>query len=236
MLRQYELIQKAIENRKDGKVDEAFLDRAYVFAMKMRGTQARASGDPYYKIGLGIANELIDFAQSDFTLASALLFNVTKDTPATFDDVEKIFGQKFREYFQLYEDFHDLIVLLGNKGIESNAAVDICLNMASEPSHIAIYIAGQIYALKSLDLFQDKNKTEYLLKWTKDFTMKLSDKCGLDDFSETIKTLLLKNGAISENNEDRQQASKNKSINRPYIFFEERKKIKENMYYFDKED
>jgi GTP pyrophosphokinase/guanosine-3',5'-bis(diphosphate) 3'-pyrophosphohydrolase len=45
-LRQYELIERV--KSYDPTADEAMLNRAYVYAMRMHGSQTRASGDPYF--------------------------------------------------------------------------------------------------------------------------------------------------------------------------------------------
>ena len=44
ILRQFELIEAV--KAYDPTADEALLNRAYVYAMKMHGSQLRASGDP----------------------------------------------------------------------------------------------------------------------------------------------------------------------------------------------
>ena len=46
ILRQFELIEAV--KAYDPTADEALLNRAYVYAMKMHGSQLRASGDPYF--------------------------------------------------------------------------------------------------------------------------------------------------------------------------------------------
>ncbi|MBS0333072.1 MAG: hypothetical protein JSS35_09910, partial [Proteobacteria bacterium] len=45
-LRQFELIEKV--RSYDPTADEALLNRAYVYAVRMHGAQTRASGDPYF--------------------------------------------------------------------------------------------------------------------------------------------------------------------------------------------
>jgi GTP pyrophosphokinase/guanosine-3',5'-bis(diphosphate) 3'-pyrophosphohydrolase len=44
VLRQFELVEAV--RAYDPTADEALLNRAYVYAMKMHGSQLRASGDP----------------------------------------------------------------------------------------------------------------------------------------------------------------------------------------------
>ena len=58
MLRQYELIEKV--RSYDPTADEAVLNRAYVYAMRMHGSQKRASGDPYFAHPIEVAGILTD--------------------------------------------------------------------------------------------------------------------------------------------------------------------------------
>ena len=45
MMRQYELVERVQKYKPD--VNEALLNKAYVYAMQKHGQQKRASGDPY---------------------------------------------------------------------------------------------------------------------------------------------------------------------------------------------
>ena len=46
MMRQYELVERVQRYKPD--VNEALLNKAYVYAMQKHGHQKRASGDPYF--------------------------------------------------------------------------------------------------------------------------------------------------------------------------------------------
>ena len=46
MMRQYELVERVQRYKPD--VNEALLNKAYVYAMQKHGHQRRASGDPYF--------------------------------------------------------------------------------------------------------------------------------------------------------------------------------------------
>ena len=59
MIRQYELVERV--RGYDPGVDEALLNRAYVYAMRMHGSQKRASGDPYFSHPLEVAGILADY-------------------------------------------------------------------------------------------------------------------------------------------------------------------------------
>ena len=56
MIRQYELVERV--RGYDPGVDEALLNRAYVYAMRMHGSQKRASGDPYFSHPIEVAGIL----------------------------------------------------------------------------------------------------------------------------------------------------------------------------------
>ena len=56
MIRQYELVETV--KSYDQTTDESAVDRAYVYAMKMHGSQTRASGDPYFSHPLEVAGIL----------------------------------------------------------------------------------------------------------------------------------------------------------------------------------
>ena len=58
MFRQYELVERV--KAYDPSADEALLNRAYVYAMKMHGSQLRASGDPYFAHPIQVAGILTE--------------------------------------------------------------------------------------------------------------------------------------------------------------------------------
>jgi guanosine-3',5'-bis(diphosphate) 3'-pyrophosphohydrolase len=71
----------------DPTADEALLNRAYVYAMKMHGSQLRASGDPYFAHPIQVAGILTDYRLDTATIVTALLHDVVEDTSATRDDI-----------------------------------------------------------------------------------------------------------------------------------------------------
>ena len=64
-------------------MDEALLNRAYVYSMTKHGTQTRANGDPYFSHPLEVAAILTRMKIDDATIATALLHDTIEDTDAT---------------------------------------------------------------------------------------------------------------------------------------------------------
>jgi guanosine-3',5'-bis(diphosphate) 3'-pyrophosphohydrolase len=92
ILRQFELVD-AIKAY-DATADEALINRAYVYAMKMHGSQLRASGDPYFAHPIQVAGILTRYRLDTATIVTALLHDVVEDTSATRDDIAGLFGEE----------------------------------------------------------------------------------------------------------------------------------------------
>ncbi|QDH73313.1 bifunctional (p)ppGpp synthetase/guanosine-3',5'-bis(diphosphate) 3'-pyrophosphohydrolase [Brevundimonas sp. M20] len=92
MLRQFELVEAV--RAYDPTADENLLNRAYVYAMKMHGSQLRASGDPYFAHPIQVAGILTDYRLDTATIVTALLHDVVEDTSATRDDIAQMFGEE----------------------------------------------------------------------------------------------------------------------------------------------
>jgi (p)ppGpp synthetase, RelA/SpoT family len=70
------------------------LNRAYVYAVKMHGSQKRASGDPYFAHPIQVAGILTQYKLDTATIVTALLHDVVEDTEATRDDIARMFGEE----------------------------------------------------------------------------------------------------------------------------------------------
>jgi guanosine-3',5'-bis(diphosphate) 3'-pyrophosphohydrolase len=94
-LRQYELIERV--RAYDPTADEALLNRAYVYAVRMHGSQTRASGDPYFAHPIEVAGILTDYRLDTATIVTALLHDVIEDTQVTRKDIDELFGPEVGE-------------------------------------------------------------------------------------------------------------------------------------------
>ncbi|RKQ71454.1 GTP pyrophosphokinase/guanosine-3',5'-bis(diphosphate) 3'-pyrophosphohydrolase [Litorimonas taeanensis] len=94
-LRQYELVERV--RAYDPSVDEALLNKAYVFSVKAHGEQTRHSGDPYYAHPIEVAGILADLHLDVATVCTALLHDVLEDTDTTFEELATEFTQEIAE-------------------------------------------------------------------------------------------------------------------------------------------
>lgn len=76
------------------KADLALLERAYMVAEQMHGTQMRKSGDRYITHPLAVTTILADIGMTEPTLVAALLHDTVEDTPYTLEELRKDFGDE----------------------------------------------------------------------------------------------------------------------------------------------
>src|SRR6187397_1042162 len=76
------------------KADLALLERAYLTAEEMHGTQMRKSGDRYITHPLAVTTILADIGMTEPTLVAALLHDTVEDTPYTLDQLRADFGDE----------------------------------------------------------------------------------------------------------------------------------------------
>ncbi|MGH3361481.1 MAG: RelA/SpoT family protein [Nocardioides sp.] len=76
------------------KAELSLIERAYVTAEKMHGTQMRKSGDPYITHPLAVTTILADIGMTEPTLVAALLHDTVEDTPYTLDQLRTDFGEE----------------------------------------------------------------------------------------------------------------------------------------------
>ncbi|EON24129.1 MULTISPECIES: RelA/SpoT family protein [Nocardioides] len=76
------------------KADLALLERAYLVAEKMHGSQMRKSGDRYITHPLAVTTILADIGMTEPTLVAALLHDTVEDTPYTLEELRKDFGDE----------------------------------------------------------------------------------------------------------------------------------------------
>ena len=137
MMRQFELVERV--KSYDPGMDEDALNRAYVYAMKLHGSQKRESGDPYFSHPIEVAGILTDLKLDGDSIITALLHDLVEDTETSLEDIEQLFGkevsvsliqsmQKHVEFDEPEEEQTDfdmtIVGMTAEKGVIPEVAVD----------------------------------------------------------------------------------------------------------------
>ena len=90
-----DLMKKLKSNKR--KYNTNLILKAYRYAEEHHKGQKRVSGEDYIVHPLAVAYILADLQLDDATICAALLHDVVEDTPATNEDIIKIFSKEIAD-------------------------------------------------------------------------------------------------------------------------------------------
>ena len=186
MLRQYELIEKV--RSYDPTADEAILNRAYVYAMRMHGSQKRASGDPYFAHPIEVAGILTDYRLDTATIVTALLHDVIEDTPVTPDDIRALFGAEITE---LVEGVTKLTKLELNSEHTKQAENlrKFILAISKDVRVLMVKLADRLHNMRTLHYIKSPAKRERIARETLDIYAPLARAIGCHRICSELEEL-----------------------------------------------
>ncbi len=186
MIRQYELVEKV--KSYDSSVNEAVLNRAYVFSMKAHGSQTRASGDPYFSHPLEVAGILTDMKLDGATIATALLHDTIEDTVATREELEELFGS---EIATLVDGVTKLsqIELTSERAREAENFRKFLLAMSNDIRVLLVKLADRLHNMRTLSHIKDPDKRRRIALETMEIYAPLAERIGMQAMKDELEDL-----------------------------------------------
>lgn len=200
MIRQYELVERV--RAYDPTTDEAALNRAYVYAMKMHGSQTRASGDPYFSHPLEVAGILTEMKLDHGTVITALLHDVIEDTEATLSDVRNLFGD---EIARLVDGVTKLtrIELQSDRTKQAENFRKLVLAMSQDIRVLLVKLADRVHNMRTLHFIKNPDKRRRIAAETMDIYAPLAARIGINEIKDELEDL-----AFAEINPDARSSIK----------------------------
>jgi guanosine-3',5'-bis(diphosphate) 3'-pyrophosphohydrolase len=186
MLRQYELIEKV--RSYDPTADEAVLNRAYVYAMRMHGSQKRASGDPYFAHPIEVAGILTDYRLDTATIVTALLHDVIEDTPVTGKDICDLFGPEITELVEGVTKLSKLELHSEHTKQAENLRKFI-LAISKDVRVLMVKLADRLHNMRTLQYIQSPAKRERIARETLDIYAPLARSIGCHRICSELEEL-----------------------------------------------
>lgn len=186
MIRQYELVETV--RAYDPTADEAALDRAYVYAMKMHGTQTRASGDPYFSHPLEVAGILTRMKLDHATIITALLHDVIEDTDASLEDIRRLFGD---DIARLVDGVTKLtrIELQSDRTKQAENLRKLVLAMSQDIRVLLVKLADRLHNMRTLHFIDNPDKRRRIAAETMDIYAPLAARIGINDIKDELEDL-----------------------------------------------
>jgi GTP pyrophosphokinase/guanosine-3',5'-bis(diphosphate) 3'-pyrophosphohydrolase len=164
------------------------LNRAYVYAMRMHGSQKRASGDPYFAHPIEVAGILTDYRLDTATIVTALLHDVIEDTPVSAQDITDLFGAEISE---LVEGVTKLTKLELNSEHTKQAENlrKFILAISKDVRVLMVKLADRLHNMRTLQYIKSPAKRERIARETLDIYAPLARSIGCHRICSELEEL-----------------------------------------------
>jgi guanosine-3',5'-bis(diphosphate) 3'-pyrophosphohydrolase len=185
MMRQYELVERVQKYKPD--VNEALLNKAYVYAMQKHGQQKRASGDPYISHPLEVAAILTDMRLDESTIAVALLHDTIEDTTATRAEIDELFGEDIGALVEGLTKIKKLD-LVSKKAKQAENLRKLLLAISDDVRVLLVKLADRLHNMRTLDHMSPEKRAR-ISEETMDIYAPLAGRMGMQDMREELEDL-----------------------------------------------
>ena len=185
-LRQYELIDRV--KSYDPTADEAQLNKAYVYAMRMHGAQLRASGDPYFAHPIEVAGILTEYRLDSAAIMTALLHDVIEDTQATREDIAGLFGEEVAELVEGVTKLSRLELTSEHTRNAENLRKFI-LAISKDVRVLLVKLADRLHNMRTLHFIKSAAKRERIARETLDIYAPLARSIGCHRICSELEEL-----------------------------------------------
>jgi guanosine-3',5'-bis(diphosphate) 3'-pyrophosphohydrolase len=186
MLRQFELVERV--KSYDPEADEDAINRAYVYAMKMHGSQMRASGDPYFSHPIEVAGILTNYKLDTASIVTALLHDIVEDTKATLEEVKDLFGE---ETARLVDGVTKLtrIQIQSTETKQAENFRKFVLAMSEDIRVLMVKLADRLHNMRTLNFISDTAKRRAIAMETMEIYAPLAERIGMQEVKTALEDL-----------------------------------------------
>ena len=186
MLRQFELVERV--KSYDPTADEDAINRAYVYAMKMHGSQMRASGDPYFSHPIEVAGILTNYRLDTASIVTALLHDTVEDTGATSEEIASLFGE---EVARLVDGVTKL-TRIQLQNVEAKQAENfrkLLLAMSEDIRVLLVKLADRLHNMRTLNHISKPEKRRNIALETMEIYAPLAERLGMQEIKTELEDL-----------------------------------------------
>ncbi len=167
------------------KADLALLERAYVTAERLHGTQMRKSGDPYITHPLAVTTILAGIGMTEPTLVAALLHDTVEDTPYTLEECRIDFGD---EVARLVDGVTKLDKVVYGDSAQAETIRKMIVAMSRDIRVLVIKLADRLHNMRTLRYVPQKSQ-ERTARETLDIYAPLAHRLGMNTVKWELEDL-----------------------------------------------
>jgi len=184
-MRQYELVDRVRAYHPE--VNEALLNRAYVYSMQAHGNQKRASGDPYFSHPLEVAAILADLRLDDATIVAALLHDTIEDTTTTREEIDRLFGKEIGELVEGLTKIAKLD-LVTKKAEQAENFRKLLVAITSDIRVLLVKLADRLHNMRTLEHVKPEQRRR-IAEETMEIYAPLAGRMGMQSLREELEDL-----------------------------------------------
>jgi GTP pyrophosphokinase/guanosine-3',5'-bis(diphosphate) 3'-pyrophosphohydrolase len=185
-LRQFELVERV--KAYDPSADEALINRAYIYATKMHGSQKRHSGDPYFAHPIEVAGILTEYKLDTATIVAGLLHDTIEDTDATRTEIARLFGEPIAELVEGVTKLSQLEIANSQNKQAANLQKFI-LAMARDVRVLLVKLADRLHNLRTLKFHPRSDSRKRIATETLEIYAPLARRIGMERMSRELEEL-----------------------------------------------
>lgn len=186
ILRQYELLD--LVRAYNPEVNEDIINRAYVYATKMHGSQLRASGDPYFAHPIEVAGILTQLRLDEASIVTGLLHDTVEDTSATYDEIAQMFGEDVANLVKGVTKLTQLEVTTERTKQAENLQKFV-LALSKDIRVLLVKLADRLHNMRTLHFIKRIDKRERIARETLEIYAPLARRIGVNRFASELEDL-----------------------------------------------
>lgn len=163
------------------------LKQAYLVARDAHEGQTRSSGEPYITHPVAVACILAEMKLDHETLMAALLHDVIEDTPATYQDMEHLFGKSVAELVEGVSKL-DKLKFRDKKEAQAENFRKMIMAMVQDIRVILIKLADRTHNMRTLGALRPDKKRRIALE-TLEIYSPLAHRLGIHHLKTELEEL-----------------------------------------------
>ena len=169
-------------------LNEALIQKAYIFSKNSHGNQKRHSGDPYFSHPVAVAEILIDLKLDQESIITALLHDVVEDTEVTSEEIEENFGEEIARLVDGVTKLGKIEAVSANERVMENFR-KLTMAMSNDIRVLLVKLADRLHNMRTLFYVPSKEKKIRKAKESLDIFAPLAARIGLGKIKDELQEL-----------------------------------------------
>ena len=170
--------------RSNKNIDKNKIFKAYTFAAEKHKNQKRKSGESYIIHPLNVAYILSNWGLDTQTICAALLHDVVEDTDATYEDIEKNFGEEVASLVEGVTKLSNLFKTVEEKKTKNYKKMFIA--MEKDIRVIILKLADRLHNVMTLKYLR-RDRQIAIAEETLELYAPIANKLGMNDLKKDLE-------------------------------------------------